>query len=319
METKWWSRTQEVLAENSFCFLMARLSLPFLLTSKSFLLAPPSLRSLSLWNANPCLTPELIASLFLFVCLGQQPQHHQQQHHQQQPQPQTQKGQSGPFISQRSPLFGQEFPSLTGTAEGTQTVGSETGSPSPPPGSKVDHTKYGPGPSLRPQSFSTWSFSGGKQGHQGSNNHNDKEGHHGETKGSSPPLAFEPRGRNIPESGGLKFDVGVNSPLLQQGSAPFKGRKTSSTQRNQHLNKNAPSSAPVASSNSNNAGGSNARGRENLFQGTIIDSEKLKRMDDIDSNDDDWTRKDDSFDYNKRIDRLVKPFLTLFPVHNSFR
>ena len=28
-------------------------------------------------------------------------------------------------------------------------------------------------------------------------------------------------------------------------------------------------------------------------------------MDDIDVNDDDWTRSDETFDYNKKIDRLV--------------
>ena len=86
----------------------------------------------------------------------------------------------------------------------------------------------------------------------------------------------------------LKFDVGVNSPLLAQG-APYLGRK-STPQRSQLVNKTSQPSQ-------------NSRPRDNLFQGSIIDSEKLKRMDDIDSNDDDWTRRDDSFDYNKRIDR----------------
>ena len=208
-----------------------------------------------------------------------------------------------PYISQRSPLFGQEFPSLTGNTESpAQPVDAETGSPSPPPGGNKADSKYGPGPSLRPQSFATWSFSGGKQtqqqGQQQPAPTNNTGGLGGQDKdavdksGSVNPAmaAYEARNRNLAEAGGLKFDVGVNSPLLQQG-APFIGRKHSAaSQRGQLVNKNSSASSA-------------ARPRENLFQGTIIDSEKLKRMDDIDSNDDDWTRRDEAFDYNKKIDR----------------
>jgi hypothetical protein len=43
-----------------------------------------------------------------------------------------------------------------------------------------------------------------------------------------------------------------------------------------------------------------------VFQASIIDRDKLRRMDDIDINDDDWTRSDDTFDYNKKIDRSVQ-------------
>ena len=204
-----------------------------------------------------------------------------------------------PYISQRSPLFGQEFPSLTGNTESpAQPIDAETGSPSPPPGNKAD-SKYGPGPCLRPQSFATWSFSGGKQTQQqqqpASTNNTGLGGQDKDAvdkSGSVNPsmAAYEARNRNLAEAGGLKFDVGVNSPLLQQG-APFIGRKHSAaSQRGQLVNKNSSASSA-------------ARPRENLFQGTIIDSEKLKRMDDIDSNDDDWTRRDEAFDYNKKIDR----------------
>ena len=45
--------------------------------------------------------------------------------------------------------------------------------------------------------------------------------------------------------------------------------------------------------------------RLNFFQASIIDRDKLRRMDDIDADDDDWTRSDDTFDYNKKIDRSV--------------
>ena len=226
-----------------------------------------------------------------------------------------------PFIGQRSPLFGQEFPSLTGNTEvPAQPAEAETGSASPPQAEKAD-SKYGPGPSLRPQSFGTWSFSGGKQNspqqqlqqpqHQVPTNNvglgiQDKDalGEKGNSvalgiAGGPPaggPIAapYEPRNRNLPDtSGGLKFDVGVNSPLLQQGGgAPFVGRKHSASQRGQLVNKNS-SNPPSAT----------ARPRENLFQGTIIDSEKLKGMDDIDDGNDEWTRRDEAFDYNKKIDR----------------
>ena len=198
--------------------------------------------------------------------------------------PQTGSGSGKPFLSQKSPLFGQEFPSLTGNSEVSAQNAGDLSSPSPPPGGKTD-SKYGPGPSLRPQSFATWSFSG-KQSSQSPSNSVEKDM---PEKTNNHDNA---RNRNHPEAGGqpssLKFDVGVNSPLLQQG-APYLGRK-STPQRSQLVNK---TSQPPQSS----------RPRDNLFQGSIIDSEKLKRMDDIDSNDDDWTRRDDSFDYNKRIDR----------------
>ena len=218
-----------------------------------------------------------------------------------------------PFVSQRSPHFGQEFPSLTGNTESpAPAVVVETGSASPPPGNKAD-PKYGPGPSLRPQSIATWSKqtqqqqqqqqqllqastnSVGLGGQENKDNLADNKGNNVGPAGSpSGPMAapYEPRNRNRADAtGGLKFDVGVNSELLKQGGAPFIGRKQSSSQRGQLVNKNSAA----------------ARARENLFQGTIIDSEKLKLMDNIDklidSNDDDWTRKDEAFDYNKKIDR----------------
>lgn len=40
-----------------------------------------------------------------------------------------------------------------------------------------------------------------------------------------------------------------------------------------------------------------------VFQGSIIDQEKLSRMDDLESCNDDWTRSDDDFDYNKKLAR----------------
>ena len=197
----------------------------------------------------------------------------------------------------------------TGALEGSPpTTGAESSEASPPPSSKSE-PKYGPGPSLRPQSFPSWSFSGKQQSPQGSEKDSNDKGNH----------SFEGRSRNLPESGNLKFDVGVNSPLLQQQQQQHQqqqqqqqsgtsfggsGRKASAPQRSQAVLVNKPSHQPQN------------RPRENLFQGSIIDNEKLKRMDDIDcSTDDDWARKDESFDYNKKIDRYYFfYFLTLFKI-----
>lgn len=204
--------------------------------------------------------------------------------------PQSNSG--GAFLSQRSPLFGQEFPSLTGgNAEGASAATSDPNAPSPPPGGNKGESKYGPGPSLRPQSFATWSFSGKQQ--QQSNNH-DKDATFsavsGGSSGGQDKSNYDNRTRTLPETGGLKFDVGVNSPLLQQ--PPFSGRK-STPLRSQPVLVNKPTHPPQS------------RPREKVFQGSIIDNEKLKRMDDIDSTDDDWTKRDESFDYNKKIARYV--------------
>ncbi len=184
------------------------------------------------------------------------------------------------FLSQKSPLFGQEFPSLTSDGSQVSAPPPAQLTPSPPPGSNKSDAIYGPGPSLRPQSYSSWTF-GGVGGKQHTDNNND---------GSPDPVLpaeNNNRTRNLPQAGApLKFDVGVNSPLLQGVSFP--GRKVSAQRSQPVLVNKAPQSS---------------RGRDAIFQGSIIDNEKLKRMDDIDSNDDDWARKDESFDYNKRIAR----------------
>merc|ERR1712045_979409 len=89
------------------------------------------------------------------------------------------KPKAGPILSQRSPLFGQDFPSLTtGALEGSPpTTGAESSEASPPPSSKSE-PKYGPGPSLRPQSFPSWSFSGKQQSPRGSEKDSNDKGNH---------------------------------------------------------------------------------------------------------------------------------------------
>ena len=64
------------------------------------------------------------------------------------------------YLHQKSPLFGQEFPSLPGdavpsagsSARPEHMVDQETGHMM-----QEQDPAYGPGPNLRPQTFGTWS------------------------------------------------------------------------------------------------------------------------------------------------------------------
>ena len=94
------------------------------------------------------------------------------------------------LLSHRSPLFGQEFPSLSssvqsgaGTNEQESKSSNSSGAASkhesspisdvtasqklkgqtPPLIGPNDAQKYGPGPNLRPQTFGNWSFGGGSK------------------------------------------------------------------------------------------------------------------------------------------------------------
>ena len=42
-----------------------------------------------------------------------------------------------------------------------------------------------------------------------------------------------------------------------------------------------------------------------FLQQQIIDVEKLKRLDELDNAESDWTKSDDTFDYNKKIARYL--------------
>ena len=91
-------------------------------------------------------------------------------------------------MSHRSPLFGQEFPTLSSSAQASATTDQEgqssnsvnsgskhDGSPSvdvtvqklkeqtSPLIGSTDSQKYGPGPNLRPQTFGNWSLGGGSK------------------------------------------------------------------------------------------------------------------------------------------------------------
>ena len=77
--------------------------------------------------------------------------------------------------------------------------------------------------------------------------------------------------------------VGGNFP--RGGKRGFE-RDSEHEQQLQHHHRQHPASSAVA-----------------MFHQSIIDNEKLKRMDYIETNEDDWTKNDDDFDYSKKLNR----------------
>ena len=320
------------------------------------------------------------------------------------------------FLNQRSPLFGQEFPSLNdkevsedrngSSSPGTGGVGPGSGGPaqtstasgggritgssSQTPassgagtaGGKSQDTKYGPGPSLRPQTSGNWLHGGaGKFSGGGNDDGSTSPGGGGGNANSARPSTGMPH-----------FDVSTSSNKLHSSSAlapssgsaggghaniPKKlGRDSGSDPRNHNLSNNNNSnnlnhprhhqlhnhqqfsgrggdrgghhldsyhSQPhhhhhhhhqsthrdlpprhqqqhhqqqqhSSERSAQRGGGGNGAAaaaaaagsleRDNpMFQQSIIDNEKLKRMDYIETNADDWTKNDDNFDYNKKLKR----------------
>eukprot|EP00095_Tigriopus_kingsejongensis_P005485 maker-scaffold491_size156641-snap-gene-0.38 protein:Tk05485 transcript:maker-scaffold491_size156641-snap-gene-0.38-mRNA-1 annotation:"protein bat2-like" len=229
------------------------------------------------------------------------------------------------FLNQRSPLFGQEFPTLQNQeAASAATVVNGVGITLKPGGGRgpahgrdlvQSENKYGPGPALRPQTAGTWAHGGGASPSD-------------PTPASvSAPIMGKPLGpdpayeavtgaKSLP-SGGLPasgisktesflshFDVSTTGgPPIPSGSltgvdirgkkAGYLGKKGSdmsggarggvSGDRHQH-----PSRTRVVA-------------KDPTFQGSIIDHEKLLRMDVLETCEDDWTRSDEDFDYNKKL------------------
>ncbi len=159
------------------------------------------------------------------------------------------------FLSQQSPLFGQEFPSLNDRDLKEAALILENASP------KVSDAKYGPGPVLRPQTSGNWLQRGGS----------------GKANGPSGESQF-------------KQDLAIphfEGSLVKPSSSLHGNKKASASQSDRR--------------NANQRG--NRGNRDALFQTSIIDNEKLKQMDDFDNADNDWTKSDDNFDYNKQLRR----------------
>jgi hypothetical protein len=151
------------------------------------------------------------------------------------------------FLNKRSPFFGHDFPILKPNSKHAEDKAFTSNSSYSSLNSKQPlEVKYGPGPSLRPQSSGHWMHGGGA------------------------------RTTNETEN-----DFFLSGQDIYNQSAIVLHKKTVDRK---------------------NAKGNN-RDRDVHFQHSIIDNEKLKRMDYIETNEDDWAKNDDNFDYNKKLAR----------------
>lgn len=197
-------------------------------------------------------------------------------------------GKRSSFLHQASPLFGQEFPSLNNVAKGgapasNNGVGSASsgGVAAPSSGFKDGlnaaaaaagggggaggDVQYGPGPSLRPQTSGNWIFGGGAKFMMPT------EPEH---------MPVRPQQQQQSNDSTHRKDDNFNKDRRGKpgmAAAGFSSKRESAA---------APLHAPPPS---------------------IIDNEKLRRMDLIDTReeDDDWTRSDETFDYNRKLARYI--------------
>ncbi|XP_059094611.1 uncharacterized transmembrane protein DDB_G0289901-like [Tigriopus californicus] len=192
------------------------------------------------------------------------------------------------FLNQRSPLFGQEFPSLQAQEESANgTLALKSG------GIKTEH-KYGPGPALRPQNSGTWAHGGGSKPVAPVSSAKE-ETPSAAVLSVAPPVVAPPK----PENFLAHFDVSTTSPLLNSHHT-IKGVDLMSKKMGGLLNKKTEpvrATGPPHQQRSRNP----IKETQVAFQGSIIDKEKLMRLDDLESCNDDWTRSDDDFDYNKKL------------------
>ncbi len=204
------------------------------------------------------------------------------------------------FLHQESPLFGQEFPSLgggkvgDGSAPKTSSSSAHQGSSAQASpmsaaaavaggggnaaaggagagagASKSPEVRYGPGPNLRPQTSGNWMFGGGaKAGQPGQPMEEmDVKGAAAHNNLEFPPKAIFP----------------PPPPVMMPKNLEGIRRGGAGMCRGPMMNNGPP--------------------RSGVTPVSIIDKEKLKRMDYIDSAEDDWAKTDDTFDYNKRLAR----------------
>ena len=197
------------------------------------------------------------------------------------------------YLHQKSPLFGQEFPSLAGDAvHAGNTTARETmldqDRSQPVPGQDMSvppDPAYGPGPNLRPQTFGNWTQGGGKVGGPMTEDE-DKM-----------PAAPQPHKPQPPAASGKSHGTTQFKSIMP----PFMDAM--------ELPTGPPQSYGKKPSNRNNPafrqGRDNNRARPDTTASftnhSIIDKEKLQKMDDFD-NGNDWTFDDDDFDYNKKLE-----------------
>ena len=210
--------------------------------------------------------------------------------------PGQESGRKPQYLHQKSPLFGQEFPSLAGeNVPAGSTIARETmleqDRSQPPPGQDMSappDPAYGPGPNLRPQTFGNWTQGGGKAGGGGPMT---------EEEDKLLPAAPQPHKPQPPTASGKSHGTtqfkSIMPPFmdameLPTGPPQSYGKKPSSRNNpafRQGRDNNRPRPDNTAS----------------FTNHSIIDKEKLQKMDDFD-NGNDWTFDDDDFDYNKKLE-----------------
>ena len=206
-------------------------------------------------------------------------------------------GQAGPrqttFLHQKSPLFGQEFPSLAPgeiapgvmgpDSKGGQTGGEQTHQ------QPVDPA-YGPGPSLRPQAFANWSQGGKVPGGPQTEGGQDSGAPQVQPHKPVPPQAPQ----RSPATNQYKsimpgFMEALELPAGPPARAEYSGRRDPRGRNGvAPRHQREARSRPQILANTDN-------------RPSIIDAEKLQRMDNLD-NGDDWAYEDDDFDYNKKLE-----------------
>ena len=213
------------------------------------------------------------------------------------------------FLHQKSPLFGQEFPSLPG--DGPVPAGSQAArdgmmdSPDLPgrgftegvAGPHSQDPAYGPGPNLRPQTFGTWS-----QGGAGRPGGLQTEGDHGEAGGHSlPPQPHKPQPPPASsKSPGTTQYKSIMPPFMDAMELPVGPPQQFNRRSGGHRGREGP--GPRHNRDNRSSRHHHQPPPTSDFTAhSIIDTEKLKRMDDLD-NGNDWTYEDDDFDYNKKLE-----------------
>ncbi len=198
-----------------------------------------------------------------------------------------------------SPLFSRDFPSLQDDNALKKLDGNADGSAlrpkqKPPAVGGHNDKRYGPGPNLRPQSSRTWLHGGAGP----------KPGAPSGPELGSPDLPA--RTTQLAPSSGMTFKEKIDSKtpvFLSSLTGGHPGKKANSDKRSQNPTFHVPKPRSTTANPNSSA---SQPSRESFSQNSIIDNEKLKRMDFTESADDDWAKSDDNFDYNKKITRYVQ-------------
>lgn len=228
------------------------------------------------------------------------------------------------YLHQKSPLFGQDFPSLRtgdgGTAKAgpsdsqtesiavTSVARSLLESPAGKDEAGAERTAaYGPGPNLRPQTFGNWTQGGLAKPGGGAA----ADSSPGDAVPLLPPQPHKPTPPGPPVSASAGPSKSPPPPArgnpanqyksimppfmdvmeLPTGPPEFLGGRRGGRDRAQ-----PPMARREPPRSSGGAGGRSVQ--TEFAPPSIIDKEKLRRMDDLA---DDWTYDDENFDYNKRL------------------